>query len=138
MKNLTSLLLLLLSLSLSLSFICVNSFVNPSIMLRKTQHINSMTSSKHNFQDISRSLTIADKYFLIHSLINHIVLRKPDLLLDYCYKNFNYTNITNIMLSSDLEFMIKKHCHNKTTLELYDTISENAKLTDCYMNIHTL
>jgi hypothetical protein len=128
--------------SLILSLITVESFMtHPMFFLRKSYIStpnNSLKLLRLDFQKISTSLSTTDKYFLIHSLINHIVLRKSDLLFDYCYKNLNYTNVAHITMSADLEYVIKKHYHNKTTLELYDTISENAKLTDCYMNIHTL
>lgn len=108
-----------------MSFTFTECFIKPFCM------------AKHNFQDIGKSLSVADKYFLVHSLINHIELRKSALLIDYCQKNLNYTNVAQITTSSDLDFVIKKHASNKTTLELFDIIETNAKLTDCYLNVFT-
>lgn len=119
-----------------LSFVCTECFVKPYFIPTNKLTLRPMT--RHSFSDVARALPLADKYFLIHSLINHILLQKGDLLLDYCYKKLNYTNITHITTSVDLDFVIKKHCHNLTTLQLFDTIEDNAKLTDCYMHIYTL
>jgi hypothetical protein len=94
--------------------------------------------SKHNFVDIAKTNSISDKYLLIRSLINHVVLQQNDLLFDYCYKNLNYADVMHVVISSDLEFIVKKHYDSKTVLELYDIIKANAELTDCYMKIHTL
>jgi hypothetical protein len=117
-----------------LSFWSTESFTKPFFIPK--QFFQSTKMAKHSFQDFSKSITLADKYFLIQSLVNHIVLHKKDLLYDYCAKNFNYTNISYVCTSSDLDFIIKKHWQSNSALKLYDIIDDNAKLTDCYIKIN--
>lgn len=120
-----------------LSFLCVESFVKPLFFDRKKCIPSNMC--KHNFGDLTKNNTsISDKYYLIHSLLNHVVYHKKDTLYNYCYNILNYTDIMHIVVSSDLEYIIKKHHDTKKTLELYDIIKNNSKLTDCYVKIHTL
>jgi hypothetical protein len=121
--------LLIISLLSANSFININKPLLPSF---------SRGISKHNFVEFAKTNSISDKYVLIQSLINHIVLQKKDQLFDYCYKNLNYTDVMHVVISSDLEFIVKKHYYSKTVLELYDIIKANAELTDCYIKIHTL
>lgn len=119
-----------------MSFAFAECFIKPLCIPAKVQTAPKL--AKHNFADIGKSLSIADKYFLVHSLINHIILHKDAMMIDYCHKNLNYTNVAHITTSSDLDYIVKKHSHNKTTLQLYDTIMENAKLTDCFVKVFTL
>jgi hypothetical protein len=118
-----------------MSFAFTECFIKPLCLPKR---IIGLQLAKHNFQDIGKSLSVADKYFLIHSLINHVELKKNALLIDYCQKNLNYTNVAHITTSSDLDFIIKRHSQNATTLELFDIIDANAKLTDCYVKVFTL
>ncbi len=128
MKLFIRIVLSVLSLYIAESFVTLRPFPKHSFMKLKM--------CKHDFLNFAKDITVADKYFLIQSLINKIILHKPDLLHDYCYKNFNYTDIMHVVVSSDLEYIVKKHYDNKTTLELYDTIKKNAELTDCFLKIH--
>jgi len=116
------------------SFVFSQSFMRP-MLLKKS--ISVVAATKYNFNEFTTKISVPDKYFLIQSFINHIVLQKPDLLFDYCYKNLNETNVMHITISRDLEYMVKKHYNTKSILELFDTISSNAELTDCYMKIYT-
>jgi hypothetical protein len=119
------------------SFLCVESFVKPLFFVSKKYIPSNMC--KHNFADLTKNNTsISDKYYLIHSLLNHVVYNKKDTLYNYYYNILNYTDIMHIMVSSDLEYIIKKHYDTKKTLELYDIIKNNSKLTDCYVKLHTL
>lgn len=122
-----------------LSFYSVESFIKP-LFLKNNNMNNKIVKSmcKHDFSNIGKSLSISDKYFLIQSLINEVLLKKNHLLFNYCYKKFNYTDISHIVISSDLEYIIKKYYDKNTTLELYDIITQNSKLTDCYIKIHRM
>lgn len=133
MKYILMSLLFTLHLLLSESF--VNILYNKNIIKPKI-FFNKM--SNHYFSDFTKSISIENKYMIIQSLINYIILQKNDLLYDYCSKNMGYNDIMHIIVSSDLEYIIKKHYYNKTVTELYDIIENNAKLTDCYIRIHTL
>lgn len=121
-----------------MSFMFVESFIKPMLLSTRPNLLKLNAMAKHSFVDISSSLSVPDKYFIICSLVDHVVMKKPNMLYDYCYKNLNYTNVMHITLSSDLEYVINKHWHSKSTLDLFDTIQENAKLTDCYMHVYTL
>ncbi len=106
------------------------------VLLGTLLHVSSfvpMMMAKHSFKELTRSITVADKYFLVHSLVNHVVLRQSYLLHDLCEKKLNYTDVSNILVSLDLEYVIQKHWQNKSSLQLYETIKENAELTDCYI-----
>lgn len=122
---------------LIISLFSVNSFININKpLLPRLRYERSMT--KYNFVDLVKTNSISEKYLLIQSLIDHIVFQKNDMLLDYCYTNLNYTDVMHIVLSSDLEFIVKKHYYSKTVLELYDIIKVNTYLSECYVKIHTL
>lgn len=116
-----------------LSFWTAESFIKP-IFIPKP-FLQGTKMAKHTFNDLSKDITLADKYFLIQSLVNHIVLHKKDLLYDYCQKQLNYSNISYVCASSDLEFIVKKHWQSNSALKLYDIITDNAKLTDCYIKV---
>ena len=118
-----------------LSFYSVESFIKP-LFLKNSKIVKSMC--KHDFSNFGKSLSIPDKYFLIQSLVNDVVLNRNDLLFNYCYKKFNYTDISHVIISSDLAHIIKKYYHENSTLELYDIIYENSKLTDCFIKIHRM
>jgi len=119
-----------------LSFLCVESFVKPLFL--GTKKCNPPNMCKYDFSDLTKNdASISNKYYLIYSLLNHVVYHKKDTLYNYCYNILNYTDIMHIVVSSDLEYIIKKHHDTKKTLELYDIIKNNSKLTDCYVKIHS-
>ena len=130
------LILLLAFLSMSESFLHVKIHATPlantKLSLRPQQ---SMT--KHNFMDFADKLTVADKYFLIHAMINHVKLQKEQLLFHYCHKNLNYTDVAHVTISPDIKDILSKNCHTKTTLELYDMITENAT-HNTNINVYTI
>lgn len=119
-----------------LSLFTVESYIKPLFVHKKPLLRPGMC--KHNFADFSNNITIADKYFLIHSLTNHIVLNKQDLLFDYCYKNLNYTDIMHVVISPALESVIRSNYDKNTTLELYDTIKTKSLNDDCSISIFRL
>lgn len=118
-----------------LSFVFSEAFVKPMILRSKSIPLyRSMT--KHNFMDFAKTITVADKYFLIHSLINQVVLNKNALLFDYCNKNLNYTDVMHVIISPELETIIRRHYSTNTTLELYDIIC--SKSDDCFIDVYKL
>lgn len=120
------------------SLLSVECFIKPMFIPRKLAIKTSITSlSKHNFVDFAKAITTADKYFLIQSLINDVVLQRKELLYDYCYKNLNYTDVMHVRISDDLINIIRDHYKTSTVLELYDIINTNSYSKDCHVNIYT-
>jgi hypothetical protein len=94
--------------------------------------------AKHNFLDFARTSSVPDKYFIIQSILNHVVLRRSDLLLDYCCKNLNYTDVLHINLSADLECIVRTHYSSTNVLELFDIIKTSSYAKDCHIDITLL
>ena len=115
----------------------VDSFISMPLIHHRIYH-TTRDMAKYDFKDFAKVNSVSDKYFLINSLIKKVVLYDDNLLYDYCNKYLNNTDVMYVTLSRDLEYIIQKHHYKTTILELYDIIKENAKLTDCYINIHTL
>ena len=123
----------------AISFYSAQSFVKPWCMQPKIRSLIKSTSmTKHNFLDFAGESSVADKYFIIQSLLNHVLLKRSDLLLDYCYKNLNYTDALHIKVSSELESIVKTHYSSQNVLELYDIIKTSSYSKDCHIDVITL
>jgi hypothetical protein len=121
-----------------LSFFTVECFIKPLFIPRKLalqKYIHKM--SKHNFLDFAGSISIADKYFLIQSLINDVVLQRKELMYDYCYKTLNYTDVMHVKISDEMTNIIRDHYKTSTVIELYDIIKTNSYSKDCHVHVYT-
>lgn len=119
-----------------ISFVLSEAFIKPVFLSsgRSIKSIKCMT--KHNFMDFAKPNSVADKYFLVQSLVNQVVLDRNALLFEYCHKKLNYTDVMHVIVSPELKNIIQKHHDMNTTLELYDIIHENAD--DCFIDVYKL
>ena len=120
------------------SFFSVECFIKPLFIPIKSTHKSNRFMSKHNFLDFTQCITTNDKYFLIQSLINDVVLNRKELMYEYCYKNLNYTDVMHIRLSDELADIIKLHYKTNTILQLYDIIRTNSYSKDCHIHVYRL
>jgi hypothetical protein len=117
----------------ALSCFAVESFVKPMFLTRTV--LTKVPMAKHNFLDFARKSSVSDKYFIIQSILNHVILSRSDLLLHYCYQNLNYTDVLHINLSADLERIVRTHYSSKNVLELFDIIKTSSYAKDCHIDV---